>query len=229
VTATKRPRAQRGSGEQLREEIVAATRDLLASSGNSDAVSIRKVADAVGVTSPSIYLHFADKWALLEAVVASVFDELDQAMLAAAVGIEDPMEVLSAYGLAYVDFALHHPEHYRLATMERHTDLDEMSHLDRVLDESAFAHMLAAVNACIADGVYAHGDALTIALELWTAAHGIAALMITKPFLPWGDPMEFARRVLGGTAMGLSVIDLHGGDMTPEQGRAWVHAQRAPR
>ena len=70
-TAVKKPRrrASRGAGEQLRGEIVTAAKQLLADSASADAVSIRAVADAVGVTPPSIYLHFADKDALLAAVV----------------------------------------------------------------------------------------------------------------------------------------------------------------
>jgi len=218
----RRKRSQRGSGELLRDEIVAAARDLLAESGSSDAVSIRRVADAVGVTPPSIYLHFADKWALLEAVVSTVFEELDRAMLAAAEGIEDPLAVLCAYGLAYVDFAVEHPEHYRLATMERHSELDGMSNLDHALSDSAFIHMLDAVSACMAAGLYAQGDPLPLAMSLWAAAHGVASLLITKPFLPWGDRRAFATRALGSAAMGLAVIDMHGGEMTPEQGRAWI-------
>ena len=87
--AVRRPRrrASRGSGEQLRAEIVTATKDLLAAGAGVEEVSIRAVADAVGVTSPSIYLHFADKDALIEAVVADVFASLDAAMLAAAATI----------------------------------------------------------------------------------------------------------------------------------------------
>ncbi len=108
-TPARRRRASRGSGEQLREEIIAATKDLLAESASSDAVSIRAVADAVGVTSPSIYLHFADKDALIEAVVADVFAELDAAMVAAGNAVELPLAKLRAYGLAYVKFAVAHP------------------------------------------------------------------------------------------------------------------------
>src|SRR6478672_10335244 len=116
--ARQRRRARRGSGELLKADIVAAAKDLLAASADSAAVSIRAVADKVGVTSPSIYLHFADKDALISAVVADVFAELDAAMVSAAAGLDDPLAQLRAYGLAYVRFAVAHPEHYRVATME---------------------------------------------------------------------------------------------------------------
>jgi hypothetical protein len=40
------------------------------------------------------------------------------------------------------------------------------------------------------------GDPTAAALELWSAAHGVAALLIAKPYLPWGDIDVFADRVL---------------------------------
>jgi len=64
----RRRRAPRGQGRKLREEILAAAERLLRETGDQEAVSIRAVADAVGVTPPSIYLHFADKTDLIFAI-----------------------------------------------------------------------------------------------------------------------------------------------------------------
>jgi AcrR family transcriptional regulator len=47
-------------------------------------VSIRAVAEAVGVTPPSIYLHFADKNELIFAICERCMDELDRATSEAA-------------------------------------------------------------------------------------------------------------------------------------------------
>src|SRR3954453_2273619 len=223
-----RRRASRGSGEHLRAEIVAATKDLLARSASLEAVSIRAVADAVGVTSPSIYLHFADKDALIEAGVADGFAELDAAMVAAAEQVETPMERLCAYGLAYVEFALEHPEHYRIATMNQPStgQLGEAGTLDHVLNDAAFSHMLTTVTDCMEDGIFADGDPIPVTLELWSAAHGIASLMIAKPFLPWGDKLATANNVLRAAALGHAANDLMGGDMKPADVANWVAAQR---
>lgn len=227
---TRRRRATRGSGEQLRAEIIAATKDLLAKSANSDAVSIRAVADAVGVTPPSIYLHFADKDALIEAVCADVFAELDAAMLTAAEARETPLEKLAAYGLAYVQFAIEHPEHYRLATMERHaTDDGEMTQLDQILADSAFMHLVTVVTECMEAGTFAKGDPIPIAFDCWAAAHGVASLVVAKPFLPVGDKLEFANRVLRACALGHAVNDLNGGNMTPADVESWVRRERRRR
>src|SRR3712207_7496470 len=46
--------------------------------GDEGAVSIRAIADAAGVTPPSIYLHFADKTELLAAVCEARFQDFDR-------------------------------------------------------------------------------------------------------------------------------------------------------
>src|SRR5437899_5757868 len=94
VEAARRRRAPRGQGERLREEILAAAERLLIQTGDVEAVSIRAVADAVGVTPPSIYLHFADKNELLWAVCERHFTVLDQVMERATAGINDPIRSL---------------------------------------------------------------------------------------------------------------------------------------
>ena len=86
-----RTRARRGEGEQLRDDIVEAATTLLLSTGNEEAVTIRAVARAVGVTPPSIYLHFADKNALLMAVCRQTFEHLDEHIEAAVAGVDDPL------------------------------------------------------------------------------------------------------------------------------------------
>ena len=54
VPPLRRRRAARGAGEHLREEILDAATGLLLETGDAKAVSIRSVAQRVGVTPPSI-------------------------------------------------------------------------------------------------------------------------------------------------------------------------------
>jgi AcrR family transcriptional regulator len=227
VTAikAKRRRAQRGSGEQLHAEIIAAAKQLLAESRNVDEVSIRAVADAVGVTPPSIYLHFADKNALVDAVVSDVFADLDAAITAAAATVPDdaPFARLKAQGLAYVHFAVEHAEHYRVATME--PCLVPPS-VDDVIRAGAFAHFAETVSACMKAGIFTEGDPIPVALDLWSAAHGIASLMIAKPYLPWGEVDDIASRVLRGAAIGRAVTDMIGGEVDPAAFTAWLSRQK---
>ena len=221
MTGTPRRRAPRGAGEHLRTQIIDAAKQLLTETGSATAVSIRAVADLVGVTPPSIYLHFADKDTLLAAVVADVFQELDERMSAVAKD-EHPLERLRQQGLAYVRFALEAPEPYRLATMIS----GEFNDIDSVLTTSAFAHLAETVTDCMTAGIYHHGDPTPLVLDLWSAAHGIASLLITKPHLPWGDPMDTADRVLGAAAAGRSVLE-HLNEPTPRAFTTWLQ-ERPP-
>lgn len=208
----KRRRAPRGSGEQLRDEILDATTDLLLETGHAKDVSIRSVAQRVGVTPPSIYLHFTDKDALLDAVCARYFEKLDQEMQAAAAGQPSSIEALRAQGLAYVRFALKTPELYRIATMGEGRP---GSDVDLMLNASAFVHMRTSVETLMAEGIYPPGDATDKALELWTAAHGVVAMLISRPYLPWGDVEEFADRVLAAVCFGQIALGRFDPDISP--------------
>lgn len=222
----RRQRAPRGSGDRLRHEILDAATELLLETGQARAVSIRSVAQRVGVTSPSIYLHFDDKDALLDAVCARYLATLDQAMEQVAIGQASTVDVLRAQGLAYVRFALQTPELYRLATMG---EWRSGSNVDMALASTAFKHMRASVQTLMDEGVYRTDDPTTIALELWTAAHGVAALLIAKPHLPFGDVDSFADRVLGAVLCGHMVAGLVGsqvgGAATSAQMVEWVLAR----
>ncbi|MEX3652031.1 TetR family transcriptional regulator [Mycolicibacterium fortuitum] len=212
IQSRKRRRAPRGSGELLRDQILDATTELLLETGHAKAVSIRSVAERVGVTPPSIYLHFEDKDTLLDAVCSRYFEKLDEEMQRAAADHTSTIEVLRAQGHAYVNFARRTPELYRLATMGEGRP---GSDVDTALNSSAFQHMRAAMEALITEGIYPPGDATTLALELWTAAHGVAALLISKPYLPWGDVEEFTDRVLRAVCTGQIASGIIGTDLEP--------------
>jgi AcrR family transcriptional regulator len=214
IQPLRRRRAPRGSGEQLRDEILDAATELLLETGHAKAVSIRAVAQRVGVTPPSIYLHFADKDALLDAVCARYFEKLDEEMQQVAAEQPSAIEVLRAQGLAYVRFALKTPVLYRIATMG---DGRPDSDVDMTLNTSAFVHLRNAVEALMAEGTYPAGDSTAYALELWTAAHGVAVLLMSRPYLPWGDVEEFADRVLRAVCIGHIVAGMIGPKTSPQE------------
>lgn len=225
IEGLRRVRAPRGSGDRLRDEILDATTELLLETGHARSVSIRSVAQRVGVTPPSIYLHFADKDALMDAVCARYFEKLDPEMQRLAAEHTSPIEVLRAQGLAYVRFAVQTPELYRIATMG---EWRSGSSVDTTLTSSAFKHILATVQKLMDDGTYRTEDPTTVALELWSAAHGVAAMLIAKPHLPFGDAERFADRVLSSVCCGQLVMGYFGLDATPQKLAAWVAANRPP-
>jgi len=219
ISGTRRRRAPRGSGDLLRDEILDAATEIILSSGHASAASIRSVAHRVGVTPPSIYLHFADKDALLDAVCARYFEKLDAEMQRAGAGHSSALEALRAQGLAYVRFATATPELYRIAAMAEGTP---GSDIDATLASAAFRHMRESVVELMDAGIYAAGDPTTVALELWSAAHGVAALLIAKPYLPFGDTEAFADRVLCAVCTGQIVTGVLGPDADAQQRLDWI-------
>ncbi|MCU1448705.1 MAG: transcriptional regulator [Acidimicrobiales bacterium] len=196
----RRVRARRGEGGHLREELLAATERLLVQTGDEEAVSIRDIADAVGVSPPAIYLHFSDKDALIFAVCAARFTDLHRALEAAAAPVDDPLESLIARGMAYVRFGVENPEQYRILFMRRGTKRSVLP--DELRSTDAFGDLLSAVERCLETGVLpARTVALDVALELWAAAHGVASLLIGIKGFPWPD--DFAERVLRTYVRGL--------------------------
>ena len=160
---------------------------------------MRAIAKAVGCTPPAIYLHFEDKAALLDAVCGEVFEALHVTMKEASAGAPDAFEALRRQGIAYVQFALANPEHYRIVMMRSNAGHDP----DDEIASGAFGHLLDSVVACEALGVL-EGDPVELGLRLWAGAHGIAALLIAKPNFPWPPVEELVERTVHSVGLGLA-------------------------
>jgi AcrR family transcriptional regulator len=193
--------------------------DLLRESGDEAAVSLRAVAERVGVSVPAIYLHFEDKSALMHAVCEEVFGALHVAMHEATEGAVDAFDGLRRQGIAYVRFALANPEHYRLVMMrheEGHDVPDEIA-------SGAFAYLLDSVAECERLGVL-EGDPVQLGLQLWAGAHGIASLLIAKPAFPWPPVEELVESTIHAVGLGLAAAS-----RLPECGPAEGLVQRLER
>jgi AcrR family transcriptional regulator len=204
TAAGRRPRLPKGEGRQLRDEILATTERMLLETGSAQAVSIRAVAQAVGVTPPSIYRHFADKTALIFEVCARHFTALEAHIMRATDGIEDPVARLAALGRAYIEFGVANPEPYRVMFMTR-PDVAPEEFQGRVLAESAaFDHLMECVQECIdADRFRPElTDAYRLSLGFWARVHGLTSLLVSKPAMPWptdaGFVDEYAETCLSG-------------------------------
>ena len=204
---SRRTRSPRGSGELLADEIIDAATSLLLDAEAASAVSIRAVAERVGVTPPSIYLHFADKDALLEAVCARYFEQLDEKLAEASIGIDDPLERALQMGMAYVRFAVDTPVLYREA-FHHVSPAEQRTKVDEVLAASAFVRFTGTVGELAEAGVFRPAEVGDVVLELWTAAHGLASLMIAKPGLGWGDDFAIAEQTLRSVCLGRAVLSI---------------------
>ncbi len=100
------------SARSTAQRIAVAARRLLDEEG-ADAVSMRRVADAVGITAMALYRHYADRAALLNALANEGFDEL-AIQLSAARLAGDIEKRLTKILDVYLDHALHNPRLFEL-------------------------------------------------------------------------------------------------------------------
>jgi len=169
-------RRERERGE-LRQKIVSAARELFAEKG-VEAVTMRAVADRIEYTATALYGHFADKNALLHAIVTEDF-LLFAKQFHSIESIEDPVVRLREAAHAYVRFGLGHPNHYRLMFM---TPLPEISPGIRrgACAEDAYAFLQKMVGDAKASGALRPelDDPELVCQLYFTALHGIVSMLV---------------------------------------------------
>ena len=83
--------------------------------GGHENLSLRELADSVGVSRGAPYRHFADRRALLAAVAADGFERLTAIYRKAMMGSgKTPQDRLAAAGRGYLRFAAKRPQMFRL-------------------------------------------------------------------------------------------------------------------
>lgn len=167
----------------LRAALVQAAGELLEKQGLA-ALSLREVARRAGVSHNAPYRHFPDREALLAALAAEGFRMLADRQ--ASGGRER--------GLAYVRFALEHPQRFRLMfggllPIGSHAELREQGRRAYQGLEDAFQDL--------------GEDARFAAAAAWSLVHGLANLILDGHFAQAqresGGAEAFAARVLGMT------------------------------
>jgi AcrR family transcriptional regulator len=168
-------------------------------------VAIRAIADAVGVSPPSIYLHFADKDELIHSVCALQFRKLDEVVSETLAGVDDPRERLRRRGQAYVRFGVAHPEHYRVMLMGKSQFTQEDFEAGLLPGMRSFQALIENVRECMDVGLFGTGDPFRVATILWAAVHGMTSLLISVPGFPsLQDPESIVDQMLDTLARGLA-------------------------
>lgn len=182
MTTSRRERLK----SELREEILAAARELFLVEG-FPSVSIRKIADKVGCAPGTIYLHFADKESILEAICVETFAILDKRMRAIAEDAGDPLENLRRGGRAYVQFGVDHPHHYMVTFGVAGMQFQPESEVHRAGMQS-FDRLRTCVRKCVEAGQLRSNDVEEVAQTLWACTHGLVLLLIAKEGFPFIEP-----------------------------------------
>jgi AcrR family transcriptional regulator len=204
--APRRQRNARGQGARLTEDIVTAALELIEQHGSAEAVTLRAVARQVGIAAPSIYPHFADRDAIVLAVVVRVFDELAATIQRAAEAAgPDPVDRLAAGCAAYVAYGLDHPARYAVLFVRRPAAAADYCQPVTLgpggrpvleFGADAFALLVHGIEDCVRAGVSTSTDVLGDATAVWVALHGTVTLRTSLPAFPWPEPDVFIRKVV---------------------------------
>lgn len=193
--AVKRVGNARGSGANLREEILAAAERLLAGSGSRQGVTLRAIAREAGIAAPSIYPHFRDRDAILDAVVARTFEALADTCRAAAMASLRGIDQVEAISLAYLAFARHNTGQYRVLFERSPANIATPPH-QYPQGIEAFGLLVHALEDAAADGSTRDVDPTLDAQSLFAALHGVATLTPALRGFPWVDETVLVRNVL---------------------------------
>jgi AcrR family transcriptional regulator len=147
---------------------VAVARELLEQEGPA-ALTMRRLAERLGIRAPSLYKHLPDKAALEAAIIATGFEDAAAVFEHAVDGAADP---LAAFAAAYRAFALAHPHLYRLMTDQPLP----REYLPAGVEERAAAPLQRAA-----------GDPAR-ARAIFAFAHGMVLLELTRRLPPGADP-----------------------------------------
>lgn len=184
----------------LRHSLIEASLDLIGREG-LEALSLRRLAEMVGVSRQAPYHHFRDKQALLAAIGERGFVQLNCNLQKVVEDESAPLdERLYQAVLNYLDFALANPALYELMfgrVLWREQDNHQDTHDFQRYAKDCFRQYVRLFDLLKAQGLLPETDnSLRLAQLLWAAMHGLAKLASDGLFVKREDLAEIARYTL---------------------------------
>ena len=199
ATATPRERFR----EMMRRDILIAARDLVKSGGFS-ALSMRALAEAVGVRAPTLYDYFANKDDVLNALFLEGIAEFRRNFeLTAARNPPGAARVISI-GLGYYDFSRANPELFQL--MFGRVDPNYVpGESQMAASQDLFFSFRDEVAQAVEQGDFVATDIDQLTMLLWAAVHGVVSLEATgfQETCLVGPPRDMAARMLESIMNGI--------------------------
>jgi len=183
--------------QQLRTLIIDAARDLFVTRG-IDAVSMREIAKKINYSATTLYNHFADKEAILQAVCDEDFLKLASGMRN-VMQLPDLIARIKALNQGYAMFALQNPNHYRLMFMTPRApcDQDISSIQQGNTEQDAYAQLTIVVKDAFEAGLFKPEitNFELVAQTLWASTHGVCSLEIALGKETWMQWSEIEARL----------------------------------
>ena len=161
----------------LRKKLLETALEIISEHG-LEKISMRALGRRLGVSRTAPYRHFSDKSALLCAIAEQGYKRLTAAMNHPSQQLsDDPLTRLKNTGIAYVEFAVSNPVHYRIMFGNEILESKRTPELIKSA-ETTFNELLNVVKVCRNEGVVKPFDPYIVANTLWSMTHGISTLLI---------------------------------------------------
>jgi AcrR family transcriptional regulator len=166
---------------EFREEVLAAARRIVLKEG-FDALTMRKIAEAIEYAPGTIYLYFDSRDEIAFELCRAGFEEFLAALMPAT-SITDPLERLRDLGRRYVRFGLKNPETYRLIFMDdpKYATVAFAEHAETPDSPGMRAlGLLISIFSELRDRrrLASAADPAALAEMMWVAVHGIVSLKL---------------------------------------------------
>lgn len=157
-----------------------------------EGVTMRRIADRLGVTPTTIYRHFANKDEVVQTIVDDGFAILER-KLDKAYKNETGLAAIKSLLRCYLDFSIEFPRHFDLMFLSPRADARRFPSDFRNRKSAAFNLLLDLVSAMVEHGELRNDDALEISMTIWAQTHGFATLYRAGRF---GDDRVRIRAIL---------------------------------
>jgi AcrR family transcriptional regulator len=175
-TKTGRPAGRDYHHGNLKNVLIEAAISQIAAHG-ARALSLRELARSIGVSHASTYLHFPSKESVLATIAEQGFEKLTRAMEAAArPHTGDPVEMLQATGVAYVDFGVSYPHHLQVMFGDLITHHKNYPTLVEA-SKKAYEVLVSVVREGQQTGRIGAQNERLVTLAAWAQVHGLAMLI----------------------------------------------------
>jgi AcrR family transcriptional regulator len=160
-----------------REEILACACDIYVEEGLAG-LSMRSMAERIGVTAPALYRHYENKERVLTDLVGEAYRVL-LGYLSRGLEGTSPWERFRRAGEGYLDFALEQPRMYQVLYAA-----PDVIGLEELPEETAAQACAIGqfwndrVRECMEAGVLEQDDPEDVSATLWAHAHGLVSIWL---------------------------------------------------
>ena len=157
--------------------------------GGVEALTLRAVARAAGVSQTAPYRHFEDRRSLVAALAQEAFARMGEAIGQTVQHGQPGLPALRRGMVAYVRFAQEHPAEYRVMFGVELADRTDLPNLETA-GLGVFDLLRDGIARLQQAGVLGQGDAGLMAITAWATLHGLVMLSLDRQTAKTGHPVD---------------------------------------